>query len=424
MLILVALLNFFIIAGIAFWWWQSLEGFSRSVYWPSLLLKLGAGISLGLIYRFYYNSGDTFQFYSEAIQLANTFYSNSWEYIRFIFQHPEAASGEEGSLRTTFLVKIISLFAIVTGNNYWITALWFSFISFLSSFYLFKVVISTFNKSEVAATLSFLFLPSVVFWSSGIIKECIALAALFILVAFYLKIMNGGKWTIPGFLIALLCLWVIWNLKYYWLAVFLPVVITSLACYYGFQYIKTSSGFKLICWMGLFLVLTFGISLTRPNFYLDRLFGVIVGNNAAFASISDKSDLIEYYNLSDNWLSILLNSPWAVFSGLFRPFLWEADNLLKVVISLENLFMLTLCVISLSRIKTILFAPQKLLSLSVIVYSVLLCIFLALSTPNLGSLSRYKVGFLPFLVFLVSYHNPLINRISIAIEKLNKIVRQ
>ena len=92
--------------------------------------------------------------------------------------------------------------------------------------------------------------------------------------------------------------------------------------------------------------------------------------------------------------------------------------------SLENLFMLTLCVISLTGIKTILSAPQKLLSLSVIVYSVLLCILLALSTPNLGSLSRYKVGFLPFLVFLVSYQNPLINRLSIAIEKLNKIVRQ
>lgn len=417
MLILVACLNLLVIAGIAFWWWRSLEGFSRGVFWPALILKLIAGIGLGLLYRYYYGNGDTFYFYSEARELVDLFFSDAWKYVQFIFQHPDAVSREEGSLRTTFLVKVISLFAIFTGKNYWITTLWFSFISFLSSFYLFNTVIKTFDRSEVAAALAFLFFPSIIFWSSGIIKESIALSALFVMVVFYLKVMKGEKWTVPGFFIALLCLWIIWNLKYYWLAVFLPVAVTSLACYYGFQYVKIPFSYKLICWLGLFLLLTFGISLTRPNFYFDRLFEVIAENYRAFAAISNKNDLIEYYNLSTSWQSILLNSPWALFSGLFRPFLWEADNVLKIITSLENLFILILCFGSLSRFKNLTIAPQKLLALSVIVYSILLCTFLALSTPNLGSLSRYKVGFLPFLIFLISYQNPLFNRLLVSLKK-------
>jgi hypothetical protein len=416
-LVFIACLNILVIAGIAFWWWRSLAGFSRFVFWPSLILKLSAGIGLGLLYRYYYSNGDTFYFYSEACELANVFFSNTWEYIQFISQHPEAVSREEGSLRTTFIVKVISFFAVFTGSNYWITSLWFSFISFLASFYLFKVVTKYVDKSEIAAALAFLFFPSIIFWSSGIIKESIGLAALFVMVAFYLKVMKGEKWNIPGFLVGVLCLWIVWNLKYYWLAVFLPVIMTSLVCYYGFRYFRISSGYKLICWAALFILLTFGISLTRPNFYFDRIFSVIAENYQAFASISEKNDLIEYDELSASWQSMVVNSPWALFSGLFRPFLWEADNLLKITTSLENLLILILCFASVSRLKNFAVAPHRLLTLSVIVYSVLLCIFLALSTPNLGSLSRYKVGFLPFFVFLVSYQNPLIEYLSIKLKK-------
>ncbi len=424
MSIIILCLNSLLILGIAFWWWRSLEGFALNVFWPALVLKLFAGIGLGLLYRYYYGGGDTFYFYSEARELADVFFSNTREYIQFLFQHPVADSPEEGSLRTTFLVKVISVFAIVTGSNYWITSLWFSFISFSASFYLFKIVTRYFDKSEVTAALAFLFLPSIVFWSSGIIKESVGLAALFIVAAFYLKIMKGEMWTIFGFLIALLCLWIVWNLKYYWLAVFLPVGITSLVCHYGFLYFNISSGYKLICWVVLFLLLTFGISLTRPNFYLDRILSVIAENYQAFAAISDKSDLIEYYNLSANWQSVLLNSPWALFSSLFRPLLWEADNLLKIIISLENLLIFVLCFTSLIRFKSFLSAPHKLLTLSVIVYTILLCIFLALSTPNFGSLSRYKVGFLPFFVFLISYQNPLIERLAYSFKKLNRNTKQ
>jgi hypothetical protein len=48
----------------------------------------------------------------------------------------------------------------------------------------------------------------------------------------------------------------------------------------------------------------------------------------------------------------------------------------------------------------------------VITYSVLLCIFLALSTPNFGTLIRYRVGFLPFLLVLICRQSFLVRFLS------------
>jgi len=41
-----------------------------------------------------------------------------------------------------------------------------------------------------------------------------------------------------------------------------------------------------------------------------------------------------------------------------------------------------------------------------------LAVFLALSTPNFGTLSRYRVGFIPFFVFLTACGNVLLERLQ------------
>jgi hypothetical protein len=172
--------------------------------------------------------------------------------------------------------------------------------------------------------------------------------------------------------------------------------------------LKIPSRLKISLWIVLFFILCLFASLLHPNFHPGRILQVVIESNQAFATHSDPRDVMHYGRLDATWGSVILHSPWALLSGLFRPFLWEADTFLKFVVALENGLILVLCLSSLRRIGDFLRAQNRLITLSVIVYVCLLCVFLALSTPNFGSLSRYKVGFLPFLVFLVSYKNPLI----------------
>jgi hypothetical protein len=405
--LIVSAINVFAILGFAFLMERKQAPAVRSLFWPAFAMKLLAGIGLGWVYQHYYSTGDTFNFFDQASAQARLFKTHAGAYFDFLWQDPDVEW--KGAARSAFFVKMASIIAIVADGNYWITSLWFSFLSFIASFYLFKLVTRFFEGATAAAAAAFLFFPSVVFWGSGVIKESMGLAALMVLSGVYLKVMMK---KLPGggeFVLAAVSVWVAWNLKYYWISVFLPVVCTSLLVQAGSVRLKIPSRLKIVLWIILFFILCLGVSLLHPNFYPERILRVVIENNQAFASHSDSGDLIHYGLLEATWASVILHSPWALISGLFRPFLWEANTLLKLVVALENGLILVLCLSSFGRFGDLLRSPNRLITLSVIVYVCLLCVFLALSTPNLGSLTRYKVGFLPFLVFLVSYKNTLVN---------------
>ena len=130
--------------------------------------------------------------------------------------------------RSLFLVKIVSFIAIFTRDNYWIISLYFSLVSFWAGFLLFQKVSTAFPATKLAAAIAFLFFPSVVFWSSGIIKESLALAGLFILVRVYIALLTNSKLSWWEYLLTPIAAIIVWNLKYYWMAVFIPVSITTL----------------------------------------------------------------------------------------------------------------------------------------------------------------------------------------------------
>jgi len=405
--LIVSAITLIAILGFAFLMERKQGPVVRSLFWPAFGMKLLAGIGLGLVYQRYYLTGDTFHFFDQARVQADLFKTNAGAYLDFLWQDPDVEW--KGAARSAFFVKMVSIVAIVADGNYWITSLWFSFISFVASWYLFKMVTRFFEGSASAAALAFLFFPSAVFWGSGVIKESLGLAALMVLSGVYLKIMMK---VVPGlweFVLAALSLWIVWNLKYYWISVFLPVVCTSFIVQAVSIRLKIPSRLRLSLWIILFFILCLGASLLHPNFYPDRILQVVIENNQAFVSLSDPDDLIHYGLLEATWVSIVLHSPWALVSGLFRPFLWEADGLLKLVAALENGLVLVLCLSSFGRIVEFLQSQNRLITLSVMVYVFMLCVFLALSTPNFGSLARYKVGFLPFFIFLLSYKNPLIH---------------
>ena len=137
---------------------------------------------------------------------------------------------------------------------------------------------------------------------------------------------------------------------------------------------------------------------------------VVVSSYYEFQAISNPDDLIHYDALSATPLSLLKNSPWALFSGLFRPFITEASTAFQSFIAFENLVLLILTAGAITQVKKLVNSQYRVLLFAILMYSILLCIFLALSTPNFGTLSRYRVGFLPYLVFVLTVENPLVNK--------------
>jgi hypothetical protein len=412
MTILIALVNLMAIAILSRWEWKKLATSDTLTYWAGLLLRLIGGLSVGIIYKYYYDrSGDTFLFFDDATKLINTCYHDPGAYLKFLLTGDSPVDIATTGSRSMFFVTILSVVNLATDNNYWISSLWFSFFSFWCSYRLVLKLDSIFPDGRMASRIALLFLPSVVFWSSGIIKESVAFGAMAILAVHFLSMMRSQKLTLTGFLALGFYTYLLLSLKYYWGAVLIPSMVTSLFVYWTFGRKKRNAWAMAGIWVLVFVLLAFVASFTHPNFYFERFLTVIVGNHDEFVRISRPDNLIGFYNLSADWLSILINSPWALWSGLFRPMIFEAGAMMGLVGSLENLFFLVLVFWKLKFIRIPL-SDNRLIVIATVVYIVVLCIFLALSTPNFGTLSRYRVGFLPFFVLLILNDHPVLRIIS------------
>jgi hypothetical protein len=413
MIIFAFVLHIFFLATLAIIWWRKIQ-LLRIFFWPALIFKLAAGILLGLLYTYYYSVGDTFGFFQDATLLAKLARTDLSIYLDFLWNGDESFAVWSDLIykqeRSLFFAKVISVFSLITFDNYWITSLYFSFLSFAATWFLVTTIVRSFPECSLAAVIAFLFFPSVVFWGSGIIKECAALACLSFLSCIFIKQWKRLRVPFIQWLVAVWAVWILWNLKYYYAAVYIPVVVTAyvIHAFVGPRLKLERARSEILVWAIIFVVPLFLVSLIHPNFYPERFLEVIVVNYEAFGTISDPNDMIHFHDLKATPVSMLMNAPWALVSGLFRPFIWESENVLQLFISIENLVLVILLVTAFPGLKAVRTSRDRLLIIALIIYCLILCVFVTLSTPNFGTLARYRVGYLPFFAFLVMCDNPVI----------------
>ncbi|MBX2964117.1 MAG: hypothetical protein KF687_16520 [Cyclobacteriaceae bacterium] len=415
---IVVFFHLLILFTLAFLWFRYSAGDNRLVYWVALLVKLGAGILLGYVYSAHYSDSDTFSFFQDSVELASMAKADWWSYLNYLwFEKDQAFSGEN---RTLFFVKLVSLFTVFTQDSYWIVSLYFSFFSFVASWWLVSVISWYHPMLRSSAMLAFLFFPSCIFWSSGIIKESVAMAMLCILSGLFVTIWNESKLSAIQVVVIFVTTWVLWSLKYYYAAVFFPVALAALLTrWFVTQRMRASaiSAYReFVLLVVLLMVFVFVVTFVHPNFYPQRIFEVVVENYDSFSEKSEPEKMVHFKNLKPAVGSLLRHAPWALLSGLFRPFVWEASNVFSFFVSLENLLLLTLTFFSVRQFRVSLNSPHRLLIFAALLYCAVLCIFLTLSAPNFGTYVRYRVGFLPFFVMLIMYK-------SIPEQWFNKLFR-
>ncbi len=404
MTILVYLVNVLALLLMAWFVYRCQPSPQRKLYWPALLLKVSAGWALGWIYvHFYQGVGDTIMYHRDAKVLANLALADPRRYFDLLLS-PSVPAELQLSLvapRAFFFSKIASLFSLVTGGNYWLISCYFSLISFLASWHLFRCITRHLPGLTLAAAVAFLFFPSIVFWTSGLIKESLACACLFFLSTVFVSLKFIRKVSVGNGVIGLIAFWILWALKYHYAAIFAVVAVSAFCFDFitarmpGLSVVK-----KTIVWLCIIIVPFFLITFLHPNFDIHSLGKVIVENNLAFQRLSEPGDLVEFYNLSEDAGSIALNAPWACFSGLFRPFVWEAQNPLQIIASFENLAILVLAVLALVKVER---DNHSLLTfgLAILTFVIVLSTFITLSSPNFGTLSRYRVGYEAHFLMLV-----------------------
>lgn len=404
----------------------------------AFLFKIFGGIFFGLIYVFYYGGGDTISYYSSAMPLSNLFYENPEDYFRILlnwhsFEKPDDATyfefykfnyftsetgfpmGLMGRDPKTFAVcKITSIFMIFLGNSYFATTIFIAAVTFIPLWRLFLMFCKEFKGIEKPLSFAVLFIPSVLFWGGGMMKDTYTFSATCLAVSSINYITKRKKlfWNI---FLLILAFYIIISIKPYVLNILIP-------CTGIWLFAILIKNVKNTTVKYVFMPFVFAGALGGSYFVLQSLGGSMdkfsLDKAIQTTQITQEDMKREEQYGSNNFdigtidgsvPNMIAKFPIATFAGLFRPLIFEARSAVMLLSGLENLVLiiLTFLVIFKTKFRIIWQLMNKYeILFFCISFAVLFAFMIGLTTPNFGALVRFKIPLIPFFaVWLVIMRN-------------------
>ncbi|WP_299985377.1 hypothetical protein [uncultured Pontibacter sp.] len=415
MSILIYGLNLLVLAGLIWWLWKQNWNIGlRPYFFPTLLLKLACGLLIGVLSFYVFDKGDTQLYYKRALMMTDLAHEQGiGTYLHYLFSNDPSGTPLEGLQRPFYesawnMPRLLSIPMLLTNDNYYLSSLYLSLFSFAGLWFFVNALARYFPTTAIPAIVAFLVFPSVVYWSSGVLKESVLMGGMGLLLGSSLYLLFGKLKRKPVLylLLALLGLYLIWLVKYFIAVALALTVALALLLKLIFYNPKLAHIHWLI--KGLALLLLFsGIAWLgtqlNPNLNLEGLPDVVYGNYQVSLLASQGKPRIDFPFLEPTYLSFALHSQLAFIGMLFRPFIWEVYNVRTFAAALENTLLLLLAfgfvrdLFEAGRVKW----RYGYLLTAVLVYVFVMGVLLAYSMPNLGTLNRYRVVVLPFVVYLL-----------------------
>jgi hypothetical protein len=400
-------------------------------YFIVLILKMACGILLGLVYQFYYGYGDTLRYFFSGSVIRDYFLQDPSAGWFFLFGNPDHVPPDlkEAALLIPYwkhqasallVARISAVLSFLTLNSYYANSLIFSFFSFTGIWALYRTLQRYLPGQNPALRLSLLYLPSVLFWGSGLFKDPLTLGfSGWWIWSLNNVILSGGKKLKP-WMIVLLASAGLFYLKVYILLVWIPFGIIWLVLERATLLTEKSKRrrFLLISLsIGLLLsgILVSFLTVFYPQFAWDLLMESIVANRNELlytdkyygGSGGSRFDIGEF---DPTIWGIVKKVPAALFAALFRPSLLDIKSPIMLPAALENTVILFFALrwilrTSLRNLFSGLSARPALTAF--FLFALFFSCFVGLSTSNFGTLLRYRLPSLPFflagLIALNSY---------------------
>lgn len=378
----------------------------------SFVFHMLAAVALVLLYTAYYaaEGGDILNYHRNGVLLADAVWEDpfprTWQLVRAVFQQPSELpfplfGGQSG---TGTLSAVTALLMMFMGNSLYGACLALAFASFVGKLLLFDAIAASlpvaYRRRILVATM---LVPSVVFWSSGLMKESFALLGVCLVVAGVRKVTHGQVYAAVTALVGAVLIGLI---KPY---ILLPAVIASAVWFYAEKAIDPVRG------------LTF-----RPGYLLLGILGGAAGYVAAasifpefgITAVADSAATRRELSFGDGGGSVyslgdttnrtlggqIVYAPAALVTTLFRPTLLEVRNPLMLISALETTVLSVLLASALwkRRLRAIYHAVARSpVLLFCVSFTLLLAVGIGLGTTNFGTLSRYRIPVMPFFAALV-----------------------
>lgn len=392
---MIFLLNILIIGGLG---WLSCRCFYKQFGWVAIwgmLAKAIGALALGWVYFYHQEQrGDTFGLWQQIIgfnEHAAISFSNYWTAL-FAPIDPF-----QSNPRSIFFARLISPLGLLSQHSYVALSGYLCLFSYWTSWTFMMVFDRFYPQVRLLALMAFCFFPTFLFWSSGFLKDTLINGALFYLTASLIVFYHTKKLSLFQWILSAIMFGCLFMTRHYLAGLFSIITLLLLTDQWITKYgLKARIGlFTAISALGAYGIRFFFIRLRPERFPITfhELHQEFLTNPSAGSNIQ--------FDLQPTWVSLLSSLPNSLWTGLFRPGLWEVKGFFQVLESLQTTVLMLGFLLSMVLLRKVKELPAGIWVLFLFV--VILATFLPLASPNFGSLSRYRVAYTPFLAFLVMY---------------------
>ena len=383
-----------------------------------LVVKIFGAISVCLVYMYYYPSGgDTLHYFYSSKVVGSLIFNHPSSLFRIVFLNDISVetlaqfNSHTGWPDFTndyfsfFLVRVVTPLSLISFGNFIACSILLAALSYIGIWKLYLVFCRQFPSLVNQMAIAILFMPSVVFFGSGILKDTVTFSSLGWFV-YGLHSILGKRYSARYFLIIIISAYFLLSIKPY---ILYAVLIASIV-WFAANYLKSESLAIMRYVYAPALLIVF--SLTSVLAILS------LGSNKGRFSISEMQkemtirrnsydpsppgSKFQIQPIGNSFPSLVANAPSLICATLFRPFIWETGgNAMMIFLALENLFMVAFFALLLYKSR-IIFLPRKIFSNPFIIFSVCLVLIFSfmvgISTDNFGTLARFRIPIVPFFV--------------------------
>jgi hypothetical protein len=307
--------------------------------------------------------------------------------------------------------KVALPLSFIFDRSYLCISFCLAFFAFGGCWRLFKLFYSLYPHLHKKMAVATLFLPSVLFWSSSLIKDSITMGALgFFVYAFYQMFFKKEKILANTFIVISSSV-LLFYIKPYILLCAIPAFLVW--AFFLMQRNIRDKGIRTL------VTLLFAISTAAASaFFMQRIASselasqyatqnitkALAAQQSTYAVTEDAGSSFKVGEFDGSIGGLIAMFPLGIVTTLFRPFLWEVRSPIMAFTALEGLLFLWFTItcfrfISFRRFGMLLRQNPSLIFC--LVYTLLFSGMVGMSTLNFGTLARYKIPTLPFFTILL-----------------------
>ena len=400
----------------------------RMLYFRAFYFKLICVFAFVTLTEFYFKGGDTGLYYQATQDLRAaikenpdnfwialtsqklTYKSPLFDFFYYDGYQHDITYNYMFNAANFFPPKLALIPSYLFFNSYLCISMCFAFFALGGAIRLFKTFYYYYPQYYREIAFACLFLPSVCYWSSGLLKDPICFGSVGYITYGFLNIFVRKKKYLVSALLIVACGFLLYFIKVY----ILLVLVMALLIWQFAEFNKLIENKTL---RGIFAGMTFAGGIVLGILLVNYLTSTEAGQQYQLDNIMGQAEhQREMYALiardlggTDSYFSINTSSPVLMLLGgivasFYRPFIWEVSSPIVGLAAIESSIFLFLTLFFIYRrgIGKFFKIPFKEpLMLMCLIFSFVFAMAVGISSANFGALSRYKIPCIPFYLIMM-----------------------